>query len=398
MPKIELVTKNCGHIDPRDINTYLACRGFEGLSKAVKSLRAEDTIEEIKKSVLLGRGGAGFPTGKKWEFTRAARSKEKYLICNADEGEMGTFKDRFLLEKDPFTLIEGIAIASYAIGAKKAFIYLRAEYASLLGLINNAIEQAKPKIKESLELDIEVCVGQGAYVCGEETALIESIEGKRGEARFRPPFPPSKGLWNKPTAINNVETLMNIPQIIINGADWFKGIGTEKSKGSKVFSVCGDVDKQGVYELSMGSSLKELLDLAGARDTKMVQVGGASGRIITENDLGTPLSFETVLGSGGVIVYNKSRGVVEAALKTMEFFKEESCGKCVPCREGTTAMLNILDRLNQKKGRAQDMENLETISYTMSLASLCGLGQAAPNIVVDTLQKYKEEYLIGVES
>lgn len=387
-----IVTKNCGRINPKDIATYFAADGLKAFSRAVKELSPEGVIEQVKSSCLLGRGGAGFPTGRKWEFARKAPAEEKYLICNADEGEVGTFKDRYVLENDPFTLLEGIAIACFAIGAKKAFIYLRAEYARLSEIINQAIEQIAPKIDELSKLDIEVYLGAGAYVCGEETALIESIEGKRGDARFRPPYPPTKGLWESPTVIDNVETLMNVPPIILNGAQWFKNIGTEKSKGTKVFSVSGDVENPGVYELEMGSTLSELLKLAGATDTKMVQIGGAAGRIVPQGQLDTPLSYETVLGAGGVIVFNKSRDPLEVALKTMEFFYEESCGKCAPCREGTRVMLEILERCNKKEGAEKDLENLEMLSETMTLASLCGLGQTAPNVVVDTLKYYREEY------
>lgn len=274
--------------------------GFKALQKAKSAFKPADVISEIKKSGLRGRGGAGFPTGVKWELAAKTPADTKYIICNADEGEVGTFKDRYILENHLLTLLEGIAIAGYAVGAKKAFIYLRAEYTYLLPKIEKAIEEAKI-------FDIEICENAGAYECGEETALMESIEGKRGEARFKPPFPPTSGLWNKPTVINNVETLMNIPYIILNGADRFSAIGTRDSKGTKVFSVSGDVERPGVYELVMGSSLKELVvDLAGAKDIKFMQAGGASGRVLPYQMLGTPLSFETVLGAGAVIVYNNT--------------------------------------------------------------------------------------------
>lgn len=389
----KIVTKNFGRINPKSLSSYLTCDGMKALTSAVKVLKPEGVIEEIKRSALLGRGGAGFPTGKKWEFTRKAPGKQKYLICNADEGEIGTFKDRYLLGTDPFTLLEGMAIAAHAIGAKTSFIYLRAEYKHLLLTITNAIRQIEKKINEFFKFHIEVCLGAGSYVCGEETALIESIEGKRGDARFRPPYPPTSGLWGKPTAINNVETLMNVPQIILNGADWFKKIGTEISKGTKVFSVSGDVKNSGIYEMEMGSTLSELLQLAGADQTKMVQIGGAAGRILTQEKFDTPLSYETVLGAGAITVFNKSRSPIELALKTMEFFREESCGKCAPCREGTRVMLEILERFDRKEGSDKDIRDLEALSGTLKLASLCGLGQTAPNAVVDTLDNYKEEYL-----
>ncbi|MFH1867756.1 MAG: NADH-ubiquinone oxidoreductase-F iron-sulfur binding region domain-containing protein [Candidatus Omnitrophota bacterium] len=392
----KIVTEYFDRVDPKEIKTYIACGGLEAVKKAVEEIGPEGVIEIIKESSLLGRGGAGFSVGKKWEFTSNAKSNEKYLICNADEGEVGTFKDRYILEHNPFLVIEGIAIASYAIGAKKAFIYLRQEYAYMLDMIDKAIRQLKERIDKLIDLEIKIYSGAGAYVCGEETALIESIEGRRGEARFRPPYPPAEGLWGKPTSVNNVETLANIPKIILNGADWFNKIGTEKSKGTKLFSVSGDVAKPGVYELVMGSELRELLELAGANDTKMVLVGGAAGKIITEKELDIAVSYETVLGAGAVIVFNKSRGAVEIAFKTMEFFYDECCGKCAPCREGTMVMLEILERLNNKKAAKADIKNIEALSNTMNITSLCGLGQTAPNVVVDTLKNYKDEYLAGL--
>ena len=280
MAEKRIVLKNCEIIDPRDITTYLDKDGFKALTKALKEMTPDGVIEAVKASGLRGRGGAGFPCGLKWELARKAQGDEKFVIGNADEGEVGTFKDRYILEYDPFSLVEAIAIAGYAIGARQAYIYLRAEYHYLLDLLTNAISQARER--GFLEhLDISIREGAGAYVCGEESALMDSIEGKRGEVRYRPPFPPTEGLWQKPTVINNVETLMNIPRIILNGADWFNQIGTERSKGTKVFSVAGDVEKPGVYELALGSQLRELvMDLAQAKKVKMIQVGGATGRII----------------------------------------------------------------------------------------------------------------------
>ena len=294
MPEKRIVLRNCGVIDPRQITTYLDRDGFKALEKTTRELTGEQVIEEIKASGLRGRGGAGFPCGLKWELARKAHGDEKYVICNADEGEVGTFKDRYILENDPFTLIEAMAIAGYTIGAGRGYIYLRAEYHYLLELLTNAIGQAKEG--GFLEhFDIDIREGAGAYVCGEESALMDSIEGKRGEARYRPPFPPTKGLWGKPTIINNVETLMNIPQVILNGAHWFNQLGTERSKGTKVFSVSGDVKRPGVYELILGSPLRELVeDLALAEQVKMVQVGGATGRIIPGEMIDTPLAFETI--------------------------------------------------------------------------------------------------------
>jgi len=391
LPEKRVVLANCGVIDPRDIATYIDRDGFKALKKALK-LTGGQIIDEIKASGLRGRGGAGFPCGLKWELASKAPGDEKYVICNADEGEVGTFKDRYILENDPFSLIEGIAIAGHAIGAKKAYIYLRAEYRFLLGLLEKAIAQSKKKgfLKH---LNIEVRQGAGAYVCGEESALMDSIEGKRGEVRYRPPFPPTSGLWGKPTIINNVETLMNIPRIMLNGAEWFGRMGTERSKGTKVFSVSGDVGKPGVYELVLGSSLRELVeDMALAKKVKAVQVGGATGRIIPADMLDTPLSFETVLGAGAVTVFDKSRDMIDIVCRTMEFLAEESCGKCAPCREGTEAMAGILERFSKGEGLEKDITVLGELADTMMLASMCGLGQAAPIPVMDSLQHFRGDY------
>ena len=391
MPEKKVVLRNCGVIDPKRITTYLARDGFKALKKALSEMAPEQVIEEIKASGLRGRGGGGFLCGLKWELARKSKGDEKYIIANADEGEVGTFKDRYILENDPFTLIEAMAIAGYAIGAKKGYIYLRAEYHYLLDSLKKAIGQAKKK--GLLDFDIDIREGAGAYVCGEETALMESIEGKRGEIRYRPPFPPSRGLWEKPTIINNVETLMNIPRIILNGANWFNQIGTEESKGTKVFSVSGDVKRPGVYELVLGSRLKELVeDLALAEKVKMVQVGGATGRILPYDMIDTPLSFETILGSGAVIVLDKSRDVIDVVYKTLEFLAEESCGKCAPCREGTEVMIEILERFSKGEGLESDLRILPELSNVMMLSSLCGLGQAAPYPVIDSLQYFRSAY------
>ena len=392
MSEKRIVLRNCKVIDPKQIVTYLERDGFKALDKAVNKLTEEQVIEEVKASGLRGRGGAGFPCGLKWELARKARGVEKYVICNADEGEVGTFKDRYILEGDPFTLIEAMVIAGYAIGAKRGYIYLRAEYHYLLDLLSNAIGQARER--GFLEhFDIDIREGAGAYVCGEESALMDSIEGKRGEVRYRPPFPPSKGLWGKPTIINNVETLMNIPQIILNGASWFSQMGTEWSKGTKVFSMSGDVEKPGVYELVMGSLLRELVEgLASAKNTKMIQVGGATGRIIPYEMIDTPLDFEDILGAGAITVFDESRDIIDIIYRNMEFLAEESCGKCVPCREGTEVMLEILERLSQGEGTEKDIRALQELASAMMLSSLCGLGQAAPNPVMDSLQYYRDVY------
>ena len=392
MPEKRIVLKNCEVIDPGSIATYLDRDGFRAWEKVRNEMTPEQVAEEVKASGLRGRGGAGFPCGLKWELARETPGDEKCVICNADEGEVGTFKDRYILENDPFTLIEGIAIAAYAIGAKQGYIYLRAEYHHLLDSLVKAIAQAREK--GFLEhLDIDIRQGAGAYVCGEESALMDSIEGKRGEVRYRPPFPPEKGLWAKPTIINNVETLMNIPQIILNGAGWFSQIGTERSKGTKVFSVSGDVAQPGVYELVLGSPLRELvMDLALAKKVKMVQIGGATGRIIPYDMIDTPLSFEAILGAGAVIVFDKSRDIIDIVYRTLEFLAEESCGKCSPCREGTAILVEILERFSRAEGMEKDITILEQLSQAMMLASLCGLGQAAPVPVMDSLQYFRHDY------
>jgi NADH:ubiquinone oxidoreductase subunit F (NADH-binding) len=358
MPEKQIVLKNCQIVDPSDIDTYLEQDGFKALDLAF-GMAPEAVIAEVKESGLRGRGGAGFPCGLKWELALKAPGDSKYLICNADEGEVGTFKDRYILQHDPFTLIEAMAIAAHAICAKQAFIFLRAEYHYLLDGLLDAINQVKAK-GFLAQLEIEIHEGAGAYICGEESALMDSIEGKRGEPRFKPPYPPQRGLWGEPTIINNVETLMNIPAIMLNGAQWFNQIGTDKSKGTKVFSVSGDVDKPGVCEFVMGSRLNEIVvDWAHARDIKMVQVGGASGGVIPYSMIETPLAFETILGSGAVTVFDNSRNTLEIVSRTVEFLAEESCGKCTPCREGTEVMLEILERLANGDGQQEDIQILE---------------------------------------
>ena len=392
-----VVLKNCGLIDPKSIQAFLKKGGFTALEKAQKRMTPEKVIEDVTASGLLGRGGAGFSCGLKWKLARAHAADQKFIVCNADEGEVGTFKDRYILQNDPFTLIEAIAIAGWAVGAGKAFIYLRAEYHFLAGLILNAISQAKAKgfLKH---MDIELREGAGAYMCGEESGLMNSIEGLRGEARYKPPFPPQKGLWGKPTIINNVETLMNIPQIILKGSAWFKGMGTERSKGTKVFSVSGDVAAPGVYELELGSSLSELvLELASARDVKMVQVGGACGRIIPADQIDIPLAYESVLGSGAVMVFNQTRDVIDAMYRNMEFLADESCGRCTPCRDGCEAMLDILGRLARGEGASEDIGALEDLSQVMSVSAMCGLGQSASLPLMDTLKYFRKDYENRIE-
>jgi NADH:ubiquinone oxidoreductase subunit F (NADH-binding) len=392
-----IVLKNCGFIDPENIRSYLQNGGFSALEKAQRQMTPGKVIEEVTSSGLLGRGGAGFPCGLKWKVAAEQPGSEKFIICNADEGEVGTFKDRYILERDPFTLIEALAVAGWAIGSAKAFIYLRAEYHFLSGLVVHAIKQAQ-KMGFLKHMDIELREGAGAYMCGEESGLMNSIEGLRGEARYKPPFPPIKGLWGKPTIINNVETLMNIPGIIVNGSSWFRELGTPKSKGTKVFSVSGDVAAPGVYELELGSSLSELVvDLAAAKEIKMIQVGGACGRVLPAEMLDTPLSYETVLGAGAVTVFNQSRDVIDMMYRNTEFLADESCGRCAPCRDGSEAMLDILGRLKRGEGASEDIGALEDLSNVMSLSALCGLGQTASVPVMDTLKYFRKEYESRVE-
>jgi NADH-quinone oxidoreductase subunit F len=392
VPEKRILLKCCGELDPQDIAAYEGHEGFKALKKAREEMNPVDVIEEVKASELLGRGGAGFPCGVKWELASQSQGTERYLICNADEGEVGTFKDRYIIQNNPFSLIEGMAIAAYAIGTNKAYIYLREEYHYLLGVLQNAVD--KTREKGYLDgVEIEIREGAGSYICGEESALMNSIEGKRGEARFRPPFPPTSGLFERPTVINNVETLVNVPHIVLKGAKWYKKMGTERSKGTKIFAVSGDVSKPGVYEMEMGCELKELVvELAGADRIKMVQVGGSTGGIVPYSMLNTSLSYETVLGSGAVLVFDESRDVIDFLYRTMGFLNEESCGKCTPCREGTEVMVEILGRMVKGEGVQEDIQLLEDLSNAMMLSSLCGLGQTAAVPVLDTLKYFRNEY------
>ena len=392
-----VVLKNCGLVDPGSIQSFLKRGGFAALEKARKQMTPEKVIEEVTASGLLGRGGAGFSCGMKWKLAREQSADRKFIVCNADEGEVGTFKDRYILQNDPFSLIEAIAIAGWSIGAAKAFVYLRGEYHFLSGLILNAISHSKKKGFLD-HIDIELREGAGAYMCGEESGLMNSIEGARGEARYKPPFPPQKGLWGKPTVINNVETLMNIPQIIMKGSEWFRAMGTGRSRGTKVFSVSGDVAAPGVYELELGSSLSELvLKLASARDVKMVQIGGACGRVLPADRIDTPLAYEGFLGAGAVMVFNRTRDVIEMMYRNMEFLAEESCGRCTPCRDGSEAMLDILGRLARGEGASEDIGALEDLSGVMSMSAMCGLGQTASLPLMDTLKYFRKDYENRIE-
>jgi NADH:ubiquinone oxidoreductase subunit F (NADH-binding) len=395
-----VVLRNSGVVDPRSIDSALECGAFEGLKRALE-LGADGVIAEVERSGLRGRGGAGFPAAAKWKIARAAAGNEKYLICNADEGEVGAFKDRVILESVPFEVVEGIAVAGLAIGASEAIIYLNGEYQELVPLLEGALAQARSHgfigAESPTGFDCRIFLGAGVYVCGEETALIESIEGRRGAARLRPPYPPERGLHGMPTVVNNVETLANLPAILTKGGEWFASLGTEKSKGTKVFSVVGDVDQPGVYELVLGTPLRVLVEEhARAREVKMVQVGGASGPILPTRKLDTPLAYETVLGAGAVMVFNRSRSAVLAARLSAEFFAHESCGKCAPCRSGTKALLEILESFERREASPEDLERLRRFGRAMEASSLCGLGQTAPVPVLSTLEHFPEEYDAGV--
>ena len=405
-----IALKNCGVINPENIDEYIAFDGYLALEKVLSDMTPEEVIETIKNSGLRGRGGAGFPTGKKWELTRASEGKQKYVVCNADEGDPGAFMDRSILEGDPHSVLEAMAIAAYAIGADKGYIYVRAEYPIAVQRLQIAIDQArdygilgKNIFGKNFNFDIEIRLGAGAFVCGEETALLESIEGRRGQPRVKPPYPAVAGLWGKPTLINNVETYANIAQIILKGADWYSSIGTENSKGTKVFALGGNVNNIGLVEVPMGTTLREIVyDIGGGipngRDFKAAQTGGPSGGCIPKEHLDTPIDYESLkaigsmMGSGGLIVMDDTKCMVCLAKFYLEFTVSESCGKCTPCRIGTKRMLEILERLCNGEGEEFDIYRLEKLAANIQKASLCGLGQSAPNPVVSTLKYFREEF------
>ncbi len=402
--------RNCGVINPEVIEEYVAYDGYEALGKVLTEMSPEEVIQIIKDSGLRGRGGGGFPSGLKWEFTAKAEGDQKYVACNADEGDPGAFMDRSILEGDPHVIIEAMAIAGYAVGADMGYVYIRAEYPIAVNRLQIAIDQAREKgllgrdiFGTGFNFDMEIRLGAGAFVCGEETALINSIEGKRGMPRPRPPFPAHKGIWNKPTSLNNVETYANVPQIILKGADWFAGIGTEKSKGTKVFALGGKIQNTGLLEVPMGTTLKEVIyDVGGGipngKAFKAVQTGGPSGGCIPAAHIDTPIDYDnlielgSMMGSGGMIVMDEDNCMVDIARFFLDFTVEESCGKCTPCREGTKRMLDILDDISEGKGTPEDLDMLENLADTIKSASLCGLGQTAPNPVLSTLHYFRNEY------
>ena len=405
-----IALKNCGVVNPEDIDEYIAFDGYKALEKVLKEMTQDEVIDVVKESGLRGRGGAGFPTGKKWELTKASEGDQKYVVCNADEGDPGAFMDRSILEGDPHSVLEAMEIAGYAIGANKGYIYVRAEYPIAVQRLKIAIEQAREYglLGENIfgtdfSFDIEIRLGAGAFVCGEETALLESIEGKRGQPRVKPPYPAQSGLWGKPTLINNVETYANIAQIILKGAKWYSSIGTETSKGTKVFALGGNVNNIGLVEVPMGTTLREIIyDIGGGipngREFKAAQTGGPSGGCIPKEHLDTPIDYESLkeigsmMGSGGLIVMDDTKCMVALAKFYLDFTVSESCGKCTPCRIGTKRMLEILERLCNGEGDELDIYKLEKLAANIQKASICGLGQTAPNPVVSTLKYFREEF------
>ena len=410
-----LVLDNCGHIDPEDITEYIANDGYEALGTVLTEMEPEDVIAEVKESGLRGRGGGGFPTGTKWEFARGTDGDKKYVICNADEGDPGAFMDRSLLEGDPHKIIEGMVIAGYAIGADEGYVYVRAEYPLAIERLQKAIDQAEEYgllgediFSSGFDFDLQIKAGAGAFVCGEETALMASIEGKRGMPNPRPPFPAESGLWGKPTNINNVETYANVPDIIRMTAEEYGKIGTEGSKGTKVFALTGKINNTGLAEVPMGITMREIIyDVGGGinqgKEFKAVQIGGPSGGCLPEDKLDLPIDYDSLIeagammGSGGLVVMDEDTCMVDVARFFLDFTQKESCGKCTPCRIGTKQMLEILERITNGEGEEGDIALLEKLGKTIKNTSLCGLGQTAPNPVLSTLQYFRHEYEAHIE-
>ena len=405
-----IALKNCGVINPEEIDEYIAFDGYRALARVLMEMSQDEVIEIIDKSGLRGRGGAGFPTGKKWRATKDAKGDTKYVVCNADEGDPGAFMDRSILEGDPHSVLEAMEIAGYAVGAEKGYIYVRAEYPIAVQRLKIAIEQAREYgilgeniLGSKFNFDIEIRLGAGAFVCGEETALLESIEGRRGQPRVKPPYPAQSGLWGCPTLINNVETYANIAQIILKGAEWYSSIGTANSKGTKVFALGGNVNNVGLVEVPMGTTLREIVfDIGGGipngREFKAAQTGGPSGGCIPKEHLDTPIDYESLkeigsmMGSGGLIVMDDTKCMVCLAKFYLQFTVSESCGKCTPCRIGTKRMLEILEKLCNGEGNEYDIYRLEKLAVNIKKASICGLGQSAPNPVISTLKYFREEF------
>jgi NADH-quinone oxidoreductase subunit F len=413
--QVRIVLRNCGKIDPGSIDEYIECGGYRALQKALSGMTSEAVVNEVVLSGLRGRGGAGFPTGTKWKLTRAAAGSKKYVVCNADEGDPGAFMDRSVLESDPHAVLEGMIISGYAIGADFGYIYCRAEYPKAVTRLRQAIVQARTKgflgqniLGSGFNFDLTIKEGAGAFVCGEETALMASIEGRRGMPRFRPPFPANSGLWGKPTNINNVETFANVPWIILNGGSAFAAYGTDNSKGTKVFAMAGKVKRTGLVEVPMGISIKSLIfDVCGGimhdKEFKAVQMGGPSGGCIPASMSDTPIDYQqipktgAIMGSGGLIVMDETTCMVDVAKFFLTFTQAESCGKCTFCRIGTKRMLEILERITMGEGTMEDLDNLTELSDQIRNASLCGLGQSAPNPVITTLKYFRDEYVSHIE-
>lgn len=405
------VLKNCGVIDPENIDDFLRNDGYKAAEKAISEMTKEFVIKNIIDSGLRGRGGGGFPTGIKWDIASKNHAEQKYIVCNADEGDPGAFMDRSILEGDPHSVIEGMMIAGYAIGATKGLVYIRAEYPLAISRLDKAIVSARKRgylgknlFGTDFEFDIEIKFGAGAFVCGEETALIHSMEGKRGEPTSKPPYPAEKGFWDMPTVVNNVETLVNVPRIILNGVEWFREVGTEKSPGTKVFALSGKINNVGLVEVPMGISLREIIfeigeGIKGGKKFKAVQTGGPSGGCLNEEDLDTPIDFDSlaskgaIMGSGGMVVMDEDDCMVSVAKFFLEFTLDESCGKCTPCRIGNTRLYEILDRITKGKGKLEDLALLKELSECIKATSLCGLGQTSANPVLSTLNKFYNEYI-----
>ncbi len=412
--QLRIALENCGKIDPEDINEYIGTGGYHALGMVLKEKSPQDVIDEIKASGLRGRGGAGFPTGVKWQFEKNQPGTEKYVICNADEGDPGAFMDRSILEGDPHAIIEGMTIMAYAVGAHYGYIYVRAEYPIAVRRLRIAIQQANEAgllgndiFGSGFSFNLEIRLGAGAFVCGEETALIASIEGKRGMPSPKPPFPAVSGVWGKPTSINNVETLANVARIMARGASWYASIGTEKSKGTKVFALGGKIQNTGLVEIPMGTTLREIIyDIGGGcpngKKFKAVQTGGPSGGCLTEAELDTPIDYDnlvqagSMMGSGGMIVLDEDNCMVDVAKFYMEFICDESCGKCTPCRVGTKRLLEMLTKITQGEGTMEMLDEMEELSQEIKDTALCGLGQTAPNPILSTLKHFREEYIAHI--
>ncbi len=410
----KLALSNCGVISATDVYEYIGAKGYQALAKVFDELSPDDVIEIIKDSGLRGRGGGGFPTGLKWELTAKVEAEERFVICNADEGDPGAFMDRSILESDPSVVVEAMIINGYATRATQGFVYVRAEYPTAVDRLQLAIDDArklgllgKNILNSGYDFDIEIRLGAGAFVCGEETALIASIEGQRGMPRNKPPFPAVKGLWGKSTNVNNVETYASIPKIILNGPEWYSAIGTEKSTGTKVFALGGKIQNTGLIEVPMGTTLREVVyeiggGIPNGREFKAIQTGGPSGGCLTKDQLDEPIDFDnltrlgSMMGSGGMIVIDDLNCMVDIAKFYLEFTVEESCGKCTPCREGTKKMHEILEKITEGKATMEDLERLKTLAYTTKDASLCGLGQTAPNPILSTMEAFWDEYVAHV--